>query len=375
MPSGPSHHRRIGQLLVAAVERIVRQAGARAVLDDPAQRKGPAAVLRDAERQRRARHAPDRRDAAGGIGAAVVLLAELVVERGAPGRRLRGGDRVAEQRDAAVAQADRDDRRVVVRHVGRLRRATSCDRRPCSRSGRRNPPAGGGRRRPCGPPSSGTIVMCTQPVELGHVDERPARAAVGADRDGGGVVAAGPAGAGQHLAEEERQHPGAVVADHDRRPHEAAARQAERARAGPSAMPAGVRSSGRKRTSHSSCRPPGWAVWKRPTAPVVGIGEDHRVLLGARRVVGHAIGRAPLLGAGRERRQPDEDVRLALERAGEPGAGERAVRQPLQERRVVVHHRRRQEGLGPVRRRLPRFARPCAPRSRQVSLAPPAPVR
>ena len=119
----PLDDRGIGELQVAAVERIVRQAGAGPVLDDPAPREAPAAVLRQAERQGRARNPPDRLDAAGRVGP-VIVLAELVVERSPALRELGGGDRERFRlalADAIHADPDAPDVDLLIRTGGESR--------------------------------------------------------------------------------------------------------------------------------------------------------------------------------------------------------------------------------------------------------------
>ena len=129
--------------------------------------------------------------------------------------------------------------------------------------------------------------------------------------------------------------------------------------------------SGRKRTTHSSWRPPGWAVWNRPVAPVAG----------SVKITGFCSERSGRPRPGRRRsrrRRPGASVARwmkmsepALQRAAEPGTGQRAIRQPLQEGRVIVDDRRRQERLRPAGRRPAQFVRSCAPRSRPGSSVPP----
>ena len=225
-------------------------------------------------------------------------------------------------------------------------------------------------------PPSGTSVMCTQPVDSGTSTSVPGlrrgRCSSPPRRRRGCRSSARPATVRQRKS-------GSIQAPSSRSvtcaAHEAALRQVERPRlAGAHARPARARS-GRKRTTHSSCRPPGWAVWNRPGRAGRRVGEDHRVLLRAVGIVRDPVGRAPGVGAGRQRREVDEDVRPALQRAAEPGAGKRAVRQPLQEGRVVVHDRRGQERLRPPGAGRARFVRSSAPRSRPGSFAPPPCVR
>ena len=138
-------------------------------------------------------------------------------------------------------------------------------------------------------------------------------------------MAAGPAGAGGGAAEEERQHPGTVVAQRDLRPDEGALRQGEGARrAGADA----VRPALERAEAHDALLLPaaGLGGVEEAGGAGVGVGEDDRVLLRPVGIVGHPVGRAPGGRARREHGKMDEDVGAPLERAAEPGAGERAIR-------------------------------------------------
>ena len=221
------------------------------------------------------------------------------------------------------------------------------------------------------PPPSGTSVMCTQPVDSGTSASVPARAAVGARRQ------RRPRRGCRSSARRRRCGRGRAAASRRRRraaspaPRTKLPSGSASVRGSPERTPSGPRSSGRNRTTHSSCRPPGWAVWKRPGAPVAG----------SVKITGFCSDRSgssdtrsaglQAVGAGRQRGEVDEDVRAALQRSAEPGAGERAVGQPLQERRMVVHDRRRRGRPRPGRARPARFVRSSVPRSRPGSFPPP----
>ena len=188
--------------------------------------------------------------------------------------------------------------------------------------------------------------MCTQPVELRHVGKRPGCPAISADRHRGRVVASGPADARPALAEEERQQPRSVISDHHPRAHETAERQPERATGARARLRGRDLERPKNDLAFLLAAAAGLGGMEQPDGAALRVREDDWVLLRARRIVRDLGGRAPSLGTGRQGRGADEDVRLALERAGKPRAGERSVRQPLQERRVVLHNGRGQVRLG-----------------------------
>ena len=159
------HHRWVRQLLVPAIERVVRKARSRPIVDDPPLREGLAAVGRYAEGERSARYAPNGCDASSGIRASIILLAELVIRNSR-----RAGESVAE---TGLHSAPRGHLRAGWRRSRNCcsarpsaRALTKCVRRRCFPSGRRSLRR---RRKNAAMPAppSGTMVMWTQPIEFG----------------------------------------------------------------------------------------------------------------------------------------------------------------------------------------------------------------
>ena len=115
--------------------------------------------------------------------------------------------------------------------------------------------------------------------------QSPGRAAVFADADGGGVMAAVPLLAGARDASEDRQEPGPVGADRDRGPHEAAAGQVEIAALGRHQ----ARRVRRVDADFGHADPALVLIARRlrrveQTQPPVGCLKQHRVLLGMIRI-------------------------------------------------------------------------------------------
>jgi hypothetical protein len=156
--------------------------------------------------------------------------------------------------------------------------------------------------------------------------ELPALPPVAADSDRGSIMAAGPTPAGKTDAAEYGHHPRAVVADANRCTHECAARQIK--------------------VAHRTGRNAAFDEFERPPAqqalvlvarglrcvgeehPALRADQDHRVLLGTRDIAAHLDRRAPPGVALRQRGNVDRYIRGSFQRATEPSAGQRAIRQP-----------------------------------------------
>ena len=179
-----------------------------------------------------------------------------------------------------------------------------------------------------------------------HLDLAPGGAAVGGDLDRRGVEVADPFFPWPAVAVEHRQQP-LAARQHRRRVADEGAGGAAGAEQGLDRAP-GVAVVGRDAPPHDGgvlvareLRRP-----QQPEPPVRG-GEEHRVLLGPRGIVGKFFRRRPACRTGGEAREIDGDVGDALLGAAEPDAAQVAAGQRHEVGGVGLHGGGGQEGFQP----------------------------